>query len=116
MEVKEKYSYLSIRSWMISSYLKSKCKDDDIILLYLYSIPCPDCEREGMILDELREESGGRLKVFVVDGGLDLPIIKTLKKVYSVNTTPFIVAENKTFSGFIGKEGLMRELSIKSFA
>jgi len=110
-ELKKQYSLLSIRAWILNNYLNDKCDGRKIILLYFYSIPCPDCERQGRELDELREDFKDGIKIFVLDGGLDLPMINTLKKTYGVNVTPSIVFENKTFSGFISKEELIKLLS-----
>lgn len=111
-EAKRQYSLLSVRAWILNNYLKDRCKGDDIIVLYFYSIPCEDCIAEGKILDELREgEYKDRMKVFVLDAGLNLDIINTLKKSYNVSTTPFIVVGNKTFAGFTSKEQLLKELS-----
>lgn len=112
IEIKKQYSLLSVRAWILNNYLKNKCKDDNIVLLYFYSIPCEDCIKQGKILDDIREnEFKNRIKIFVLDAGLDLPIINTLKKTYNVNNTPFIVYENKTFSGLIEKKDLLKELS-----
>jgi len=110
-ELKKQYSLLSVRAWILNNYLNEKCKDKKIILLYFYSLPCPDCERQGKELDELREYFKDDIKIFVLDGGLDIPIITTLKKTYGVNITPSIVFGNKTFSGFISKEELVKKLS-----
>jgi thiol-disulfide isomerase/thioredoxin len=110
-ELKKQYSLLSIRAWIFNNYLNDKCKDDKIILLYFYSIPCPDCEKQGKELDELRGDFKDDIKIFVLDGGLDLPMINTLKKTYGINVTPSVVFGNKTFSGFISKEELVKALS-----
>jgi len=110
-ELKKQYSLLSIRAWILNNYLNDKCNDRKIILLYFYSIPCPDCEKQGKELDELRKYLKNDIKIFVLDGGLDLPMINTLKKTYEVNVTPSIVFGNKTFSGFIVKDELVKVLS-----
>ncbi|MEM5801178.1 MAG: hypothetical protein QW350_02260 [Candidatus Aenigmatarchaeota archaeon] len=112
MDLKAQYSLLSVRAWILNNYLKSKCKDDNIILLYFYSIPCKDCEKQGKILDDIREnELQDKIKIFVLDAGLNLPIINTLKNNYNVTTTPFIIFENKTFVGLTEKDKILRELS-----
>ncbi|MEM5777175.1 MAG: hypothetical protein QXJ06_01875 [Candidatus Aenigmatarchaeota archaeon] len=110
IEIKKQYSLLSVRAWILNNYLKDKCKDNNIILLYFYSVPCEGCIKQGKILDDIREkEFENRIKIFVLDAGLDLPIINTLKKTYNVNITPFIVFENKTFSGLTEKNDLLKE-------
>ncbi|MFH8080558.1 MAG: hypothetical protein QXO84_01625 [Candidatus Aenigmatarchaeota archaeon] len=112
METKKQYMLLSVRAWMLNVYLKERCKDDSLILLYFYSIPCDDCIKQGKILDDVRDNIfKERMKVFVLDAGLGLPIIDTIKKSYNVTTTPFIVFENKTFSGLTSKEEIIGALS-----
>ena len=108
IQLKKEYSLLSIRAWILNNYFKNKCKSDDKIILYFYSIPCNECILQGKILDDLREnELKNKIKVFVLDINVDEPMVDLVKKTYHVNTTPSIVIENKTFSGLIEKKQIL---------
>ncbi|MCX8179093.1 MAG: hypothetical protein N3D75_04685 [Candidatus Aenigmarchaeota archaeon] len=111
VELKKEYSLLSIRAWILNNYFKGKCNSDDKIILYFYSIPCDQCILQGKILDDLREnELKDRLKIFVLDINVDEPMVDLVKKTYNISSTPSIIAENKTFYGFVEKNKLLSSI------
>lgn len=110
--LKRDYSLLSVRAWILNTYVQERCKKDNIIILYFYSIPCSECVEQGYILDNLRENYfKDKMLVFVLDANIDEPIVQTLKKTYNVNTAPSIVIGNTTYSGLTEKEMLLDIIS-----
>ncbi len=92
----------------MNNYLKEKCKTDDIIILYFYSIPCPDCIQQGLVLDDLRESVfKDKLKVFVLDINVEEPMIDILKKTYNITQTPSFVLQDKSYTGFVDKNSFI---------
>ncbi len=109
--LKRDYALLSTRAWILNSYVKNRCKEDVVVVLYLYSVPCPDCIKQGNVLDEVREEFQNKMRVFVLDVNLDEPIVQTLKKTYNLTLTPSLIIGNSTYSGLIEKERLRAIIS-----
>ncbi len=105
-ELKRDYSLVSTRAWILNSVIKEKCDEGVAVVLYFYSIPCDKCLEQGNILDDLRSDFGSKLRVFVLDMGIDEPIVKTLKSTYLITETPSMVIGNQTFQGFVDKNML----------
>lgn len=108
-ELAKDYSLLSVRAWILNSYVNEKCKEDKATLLYFYSVPCEDCIEQGEILDELREKTfQNKLRVFVLNVNYQEPIVQVLKKTYNITETPSIVIGDSTYSGLVDKEELSK--------
>jgi thiol-disulfide isomerase/thioredoxin len=106
-ELAKDYSLLSVRAWILNSYVNEKCKEDKVTLLYFYSVPCKDCTEQGKILDELREKTfQNNIRVFVLNVNYEEPIVQVLKKTYNITETPSIVIGSSTYTGLISKENL----------
>ncbi len=111
-ELRRDYALLSIKAWILNNYVKEKCKDDFVVVLYFYSVPCNDCIKQGKILDELRDKKfNERLLVFVLNADLNEPIVNTLKTVYQIRKTPSLVIGEETYSGLVNEENLTEILS-----
>jgi len=110
--LKRDYSLLSVRAWILNTYLNDKCKKNTAIVLYFYSVPCDECIEQGHILDALRENYfKENLTIFVLDSNIDEAIVQTLKKTYNINKTPAIVIGNSTYLGLIEKDRLQETIS-----
>ncbi len=106
-ELKKDYSLLSVRAWILNSHINQKCEKESKILLYFYSVPCPDCIAQGNVLDNLRENVyKDKLKVFVLNIDSEEPIVEVLKETHKIKTTPAIVIWNNTYEGLIGEDEL----------
>ncbi len=111
--LKRDYALLSTRAWILNSYVKNRCTEDVVVILYFYSVPCPNCVKQGNILDEVREEFQNKMRIFVLDTNLDEPIVQTLRKTYNTTITPSLIIENSTYSGLIEKDKLRTIISEK---
>jgi len=114
-ELTSDYSLLSVRAWILNSYVNQKCEEEKIVILYFYSVPCSECIQQGNILDELREEVfGNKMRVFVLNVNSNESIVQDLVKTYDVIETPSIVIGNSTYVGLVNKDKL--EDVISSFS
>lgn len=111
--LKRDYALLSTRAWILNSYVKNRCNEDVVVILYFYSVPCPNCVKQGDILDEVREEFQNKMRIFVLDTNLDEPIVQTLRKTYNITITPSLIIENSTYTGLIEKDKLRIIISEK---
>ena len=86
MWLKKNYSLLEIKDYILMKKLASSCAVKPVYILYFYSNAngaCPDCQKEGAVLTELRQKYPG-LRIYSFDYGLDLAALKTLESLYDV--------------------------------
>jgi len=106
------YALLSTKAWILNNYVKERCKRDMVVILYFYSVPCPDCIEQGHLLDNLTEEEfKDKLIIFVLNSDLDEPIVNLLKQSHNITETPSLVVGDRTYKGLISKDNLTRIIS-----
>jgi len=102
------YSLLSIRAWILNTFVTEKCEENKVAILYFYSVPCQDCIEQGKILDDLRDNYfGDNIRIFVLNTNSKESIAQDLMKTYGISKTPSIVVINTTYVGFVGKDKLI---------
>lgn len=102
LELKDQYTLLSIRAWILARNNYKKCNTDLVPGLYFYSVECPECIEQGEELDKLKSEFANMGKdfiVFTVDSASTSSLIKHLKDYYNINSTPAVVINDVTFQG-----------------
>ncbi|MEI6863823.1 MAG: hypothetical protein WCK46_00415 [Candidatus Adlerbacteria bacterium] len=79
INLKEQYSLLEIKDYLLLQQISEKCHSKPVFVLYFYSNrgDCKDCGRMGQELSYLRETYPG-LRVYSFDYNLDLSAVKTL--------------------------------------
>ena len=102
--LKKNYTLLNAQLWLYLVNLRQKCPGANYnTVLYFYSNlagQCPDCQRQGRELTELRQ-SRGNLFVFAFEANLGLDLIDVLKKQYGVTQLPAVVVnEAQTMQGY----------------
>lgn len=102
ISLKQYYSLLLIKDYLLTKKIGEKCGDNSPIIIYFYSNlgDCDECERAGHVLTYIRDEYP-KLRVYAFDYNLDLSAIRTLRTILKIeNELPAIVINNKTFYGF----------------
>ncbi|HVB19666.1 MAG TPA: hypothetical protein VNF51_00030 [Candidatus Paceibacterota bacterium] len=110
IQLKEQYSLLEIRDYLITKQLAAACGTKPVTVLYFYSNAgdCADCDRAGYALSYLRNTYPA-LRVYSFDYTLDLGAIKTLIAVTKVqDTLPAFVIDGKRSYGFTSLADLER--------
>ena len=100
--LKEQYSHLSIRTWIIAKSEYDKCSMDVVHGLYFYSRDCEICVKQGEEIDKLNKKvlaRGSEMIMFPIDFNSNQSIVKDLKKYYGINSTPAIIINDKVFQG-----------------
>jgi hypothetical protein len=100
--LKRYYFLLEIKDYILMNRISAKCKKNPVAILYFYSTDenCADCEKEGYVLDNLRQTYPD-LRVYSFDYNTDVSAVKTLISINKVkNTLPAIVTNNTTYYGF----------------
>lgn len=106
--LKQYYSLLQIKDYLLSKRLSETCGSKTVFLIYLYGNKsnCPTCENQGYVLTEVRKNYPD-LRVYSFDVELDLSAIKTLLSVYKVgNALPALIIQGKPYYGFKSLEEL----------
>lgn len=99
--LKKQYSILEIKDFLLSKKIAEKCHKNVNTILYFYDTKkaCTDCEKQGYVLDLLRQQNPD-VKIYSFDYTLDLSSIKAMSKVYKINGLPSLVVNGKTLNGF----------------
>ncbi|MEK7505772.1 MAG: hypothetical protein AAB597_02670 [Patescibacteria group bacterium] len=101
-KLKNYYSLLEIKDYLLANKLAGKCGFKSPNLLYFYSNKkdCPDCEKMGYVLDKLREEYP-ELRVYAFDYDINLSAVKTLIGMVNVEKNlPAVVVRGIPYYGF----------------
>lgn len=111
IRLKQQYSLLEIRDYLITKELAAACGTKPVTVLYFYSNAgdCADCDRAGYALSYLRNAYPA-LRVYSFDYNLDLGALKTLVAVTKVdNALPAFVINSKHIYGFTSLEDLEKQ-------
>lgn len=105
LNLKEQYSILQIKDFLLSKRVGERCGDVPVTILYFYNDKaiCADCTRQGYVLDALRA-AYPKLRIYSFDYNLDLSTIKALISIYEIDKTPSLVVNGKTVNGFSSVE------------
>jgi hypothetical protein len=101
--LKEYYSLLEIKDFLLVQQIYKKCNTTPSTILYFYSNKgdCPECTRQGYVLTQLRQDHP-KLRVYNFDYDLNVNAIHTLTSLYKIprNALPALVMDGATYTGF----------------
>ncbi len=106
--LKQQYTLLEIRDYLITKRLAEECRTNPVTVLYFYSNAgdCEECDRAGYALSYLHN-TYPNLRVYSFDYHLKLGALATLKSLLGIKETfPAFVIEDKTSYGFTTLEDL----------
>ncbi len=111
VRLKEQYSLLEIRDYLITKQLAEACGTKPVTVLYFYSNAgdCADCDKAGYALSYLRTTYPS-LRVYSFDYNLDLGALKTLVGITKIqDTLPAFVIDGKRSYGFTSLTDLEKQ-------
>lgn len=100
VQLKKYFSLLQTKDYILTSRLAERCNIDLPIVLYFYTKDCPDCRRQGYVLDEIHDDFEGVVRTYAFDASLDISALNTLMSLNGVNQFPAIVLAGETYEGF----------------
>ena len=111
-DLKQDYSLLSIRQWLLLKQVKEKCSKNINIILFFYSNKdnSTESESQGYVLDYLYEKYPDNLVIYAFDFDEDNPALNTIKSIYEIKIAPSVVVNEKRLSGLQSKEKIERLL------
>ncbi|MHB8660360.1 MAG: hypothetical protein ACYC75_00255 [Minisyncoccota bacterium] len=118
VRLKEQYSLLEIRDYLITKQLAAACGTKPVMVLYFYSNAgdCSDCDKAGYALSYLRSTYPA-LRVYSFDYNLDLGALKTLIAVLKVqDSLPAFIVNGKHSYGFTSLSDLEKQFPIGALA
>lgn len=119
LRLKERYTLLQIRDYLLTKRLSETCGVKPTVALYFYSnVPgeCENCDRAGYALSYLRQTYPS-LRVYSFDYHLDLAALRTLISVLKVEPKfPAFVIQSKRTYGFSTLEELEKAFPKSLFA
>ncbi len=111
VRLKDQYSLLEIRDYLITKQLAAACGSKPVVVLYFYSNAgdCGNCDKAGYALSYLRNTYPS-LRVYSFDYNLDLGALKTLIAVTKVrDILPAFVVNGKQYYGFTSLSDLEKQ-------
>ena len=111
IRLKQQYSLLEIRDYLINKKVSVACGTKPVTVLYFYSnaAECIDCDKAGYALSYLRDTYPA-LRVYSFDYNLELGALQTLIAVEKVkNTLPAFVINGKNYYGFTSLADLEKQ-------
>jgi hypothetical protein len=119
IQLKQQYTLLEIRDYLLTERLSSTCHVQPTIVLYFYTngAECKDiCDRAGYNLSYLHQTYPG-LRVYSFDYNLNLGALKTLISIEKVQPKfPAFVINGKPTYGFTDLAALEKEFPPSLFA
>ncbi len=112
LRLKEKYSLLEIRDYLITNKLAAACgetKPTTILYFYSNAGDCADCDKAGYALSYLRDTYPS-LRVYSFDYNLDLGALRTFITLNKVRRAlPAFVINGKQYYGFTSLADLEKQ-------
>lgn len=108
IRLKQRYSLLEIRDYLITKQLGAACGTKPVTVLYFYSneTDCENCDKAGYALSYLHD-TYPNLRVYSFDYHLELGALQTLVSILKIREAlPAFVINDKVFYGFTTLEDL----------
>jgi hypothetical protein len=118
IRLKQQYSLLEIRDYLITKQLAAACGTKPVTVLYFYSNvgDCADCDKAGYALSYLHD-TYPTLRVYSFDYNLDLGALQTFITITKVQRSlPAFVINGKQFYGFTSLADLEKQFPKGSLA
>ena len=107
LELKDEYTKLSIRAWLVARENYNKCDAKVVPVLYFYSTDCERCVRQGEILDDLKHTMQERNKTvvsFTIDIDSEEPAVKLITQFYNITEVPALAVNEQVLQGGVFTE------------
>ncbi len=110
--MKETYSSLSIRAWILASAINENCNKQIASILYYYSFPCEDCKSQEDVLDQVKPAAPDKILTYAVDKDVNNGLVQTLVKSHGIDYAPSVVLGNEVYKGLTEK-GIIEDFACR---
>ena len=103
LNLKKIYSISEIKDYLLMKKISARCGLKNVFILYFYTTKenCSECEKQGLVLDTVRDKYP-QARVYSFDYNLiDLSAIRAMVSIYKIKDTelPALVINGKVHSG-----------------
>lgn len=113
--LKNYYSLLALRHWMLSNDVNKKCNRDTPLVLYFYTnYGCEDCEDQGLVLTNVHKNYP-LFNIYSFEYMLNNSAVDYLKLKYNIppHRLPALVIDDEVYYGFQSKETLIKVMDLE---
>jgi hypothetical protein len=113
--LKNYYSLLEIRHWMLANDLNKKCDQNKSLVIYFYTnYGCADCEDQGLVLTNLHR-THPFFNIYSFEYTLNNSAIDFLKEIYNIptNRLPALVINDEVYYGFQSRGSLIKVMDLE---
>ena len=114
MQLKNYYSLLEIRHWIILKNINLECNQDVPYVLYFYTnYGCTDCEDQGLVLTNVHTNYP-LFNTYSFEFVLNNSATDFLKEKYNItpNKLPALVIDDQIYYGFQSKDTLIKVMNL----
>jgi hypothetical protein len=98
--LKERYSLLQIKDYLLVKELSNKCGYNITTVLYFNGEDCAECKNQSIVLDAIREENDN-VRVYWFDGEINVATVDILETLFNINSYPALVIGDETYETFL---------------
>lgn len=104
INLKKYYFLLEIRHWLFLKKAKEECGINSNLIMYFYSNlgDCKECQQQGYVLNTIHNNFPS-VNIYSFDINIDDPSLRTLRRIYGVDSTPTLVVNGELLVGFHDK-------------
>ncbi len=107
LRLKEEYTRLSLRAWIVARENAERCGSETVPVLYFYSRDCAGCVAQGEVLDGVKEALDERnitLVAFTLDLEQEEPSMALIRRHYNITEVPALLIAERTLQGRLFSE------------
>ncbi len=92
IELKKSYFIFELKTMLLTLEVNKICNSNMHVILYIYPTKCGSlCEEYE---EKLKKKHDQNYKIFSFEDGIDSSVVTSLKELYNINKTPYIVYVN----------------------
>jgi len=96
--IKEYYTLLQIKDYLLSKEFQSRCGERSYSLLYFFDNECKDCSKQSVILDAVSQKYP-QIRVYWFDKSVSTPALDTLISLFNISKVPSLIIGDKLYDG-----------------
>lgn len=112
--LKEQYTHLALRTWLMARSMSQECEPDIIYALYFYSQSCDQCIDQGKELDQvsyLLRQDGRDVFLFSIDINSSEPMVQSMVEYHNLTGTPSLIIQDMVYTDeFVSAERIMEDI------
>lgn len=106
--IKDQYSLLQIKDYILKKQLREKCGEKFTSILYFHSLDCEKCKEQSIVLDEIHSRYPD-IRIYWFEYESRNPAMETLVSMFSIKNTPAIVINDEKYEGFQSIEDIEKK-------